>query len=395
MSAPTPPAQLLPDRLRLLDALRGLAALYVVFGHARYLLHEGLKEGYHLHPDAYGLWGKITVHALGIFGWGHEAVILFFVLSGFSIHLRYARENAGLGSAAQLNLPRYLWRRGKRLYPPLLLALGLTWGLDSLAAAWHWAIHPSLQSAPHDPKTLLGNLIFAMDNWGSTPFSCFGTDTPLWSLRYEAAFYLLYPVLWLINRRHPWITCGVALVPALVFALCPDLAATAPGLLRNPLELLPVWWLGGLLADIHTGRIRLPLAWLAGLALLLPLGIRFPGNTEALIPQPYATWLLGLAFFGVIAGTLAWHRILASWRGHEMLGKLGDCSYTLYVIHMPILAFIGGWLMSRNPGGHLPVSPIWVVPGVGLCILLAWLAHYAVEKPFMGGRKKKEPEAPQ
>lgn len=384
------------SRLRILDALRGMAALYVAVGHARYLLHEGLT-GFREHPEAYSLLQNAAVHALGCFGWGHEAVILFFVLSGFAIHLRHAREQAELGIHAQFRPGSYLWRRTKRLYPPLLLALALTFALDRLGMHAGWSIYNGRtphdminKSGPflHDGRTLIGNLSFAMDNWQQTPFAAYGTDKPLWSLRYEASFYLLYPLLWLANRRGAWLALGAALALALAFALSPSLKAT-PGLIRNPLELLLVWWLGGFLAEIFTGRVRLPMGWLAGFVLCLPLGLRLPGAESALFPEPCATWLLGLGFFGLIAAALAWRGTLARWRGIEMIGKLGDCSYTLYVIHMPVLVFIGGWLMSRAPDGRLPASPAWVLPGVALCVLLAWLAHFLVEKPFMGSGKKK------
>ena len=45
----------------------------------------------------------------------------------------------------------------------------------------------------------------------------------------------------------------------------------------------------------------------------------------------------------------------------EQLRPLGDCSYTLYVIHVPIVMFISGWLMSRSPTGALPTSFAWTL----------------------------------
>jgi peptidoglycan/LPS O-acetylase OafA/YrhL len=64
------------------------------------------------------------------------------------------------------------------------------------------------------------------------------------------------------------------------------------------------------------------------------------------------------------------------------LKPLGDMSYTLYISHMPILVFIGGWLMSRSPEGTLPESFGWMAVGAIVCLLVAWLAHFAVEVPF-------------
>ena len=90
------------DDLRFLDGLRGLAALYVMIGHARWLLWEGYSEGYLQHPDSYSQAGKALVYFFSIFRYGREAVLFFFVLSGFVIHLRYARKlKAEVGSPSR------------------------------------------------------------------------------------------------------------------------------------------------------------------------------------------------------------------------------------------------------------------------------------------------------
>src|SRR6516164_10849165 len=116
------------SRLAFLDGLRGLAAFYVMVGHARWLLWEGYSDGYKLHPERYSTMGKIIVHLLSAFRWGHEAVIFFFVLSGFVIHLRYAAGLAN-GSRDRFDFWPYFVRRARRLYPPLLAALAVTFGL--------------------------------------------------------------------------------------------------------------------------------------------------------------------------------------------------------------------------------------------------------------------------
>ena len=80
------------EKLLVLDSLRGFAAIYVMVGHARALLWEGYSDGYLKHPEDYSLSGKLIVYLLGAFNHGHEAVMLFFVLSGFLIHLNNGRR---------------------------------------------------------------------------------------------------------------------------------------------------------------------------------------------------------------------------------------------------------------------------------------------------------------
>ena len=189
-------------KLLFLDGLRGLAALYVLVGHARWLLWEGFSTGYATHPDHYSLAGKLLVFGLALFRWGHEAVLFFFVLSGFVIHLRYA---TGLkrDPAYRFGFAGYLARRARRLYPPMLMALAITWTLDTLGARLqlptflHTSAYPVINAnigSDHSLRVLLRNLVFIMN-------PVFGSDGPLWSLNYEWYFYLLYPLVFLIERR--------------------------------------------------------------------------------------------------------------------------------------------------------------------------------------------------
>src|SRR5256885_1260576 len=103
--------------LRFLDGLRGLAAVYVMVGHVRWLLWEGYLDGYTKHPELYPLPAKILVYFFLLFSFGHQAVLLFFVLSGFLIHLRYARQLKENPTSARFDWRSYLFRRAKRLYP--------------------------------------------------------------------------------------------------------------------------------------------------------------------------------------------------------------------------------------------------------------------------------------
>src|SRR5260221_7151810 len=84
-SAPGPAATAraaIPDT-RFLDGLRALAAFYVLVHHALWLARS---------TPATGTWAKVLAVLSLAFKHGHAAVIFFFVLSGFVIHLRYAKH---------------------------------------------------------------------------------------------------------------------------------------------------------------------------------------------------------------------------------------------------------------------------------------------------------------
>jgi peptidoglycan/LPS O-acetylase OafA/YrhL len=370
-------------KLLFLDGLRGLAALYVLVGHARWLLWEGYSEGYRLHPEHYSLAGKLLVFALSLFRWGHEAVLFFFVLSGFVIHLRYA---TGLkrDPAYPFGFLGYLARRARRLYPPLLVALAITWGLDTLGVrlqlppALHTTAYPVINAnigSDHSLRALLRNLIFIMQ-------PVFGSDGPLWSLNYEWYFYLLYPLVFLIDRRSI-LAASLVLVAlsAVGFApIWPDSLVW----LRGVFQLMIVWWLGALLADGFARRLAIRykrLAWL----MLAPLALRL-GPWMA----PWHDLLMGVTFTGVIASCLALQDRGWSLEGLARLQPLGEMSYTLYVVHFPVLVFVSGLVMKQN-AGSLPEHFGWVALAVGSCLALGWALHFLTERPFLP-RPTRPPE---
>ena len=379
------------NRLVFLDGLRGLAAFYVLVFHARWLLWEGYLTGYVTHPDHYSLVGKVLAHVFLAFSYGHQMVMLFFVLSGFVIHLRYATRLKQQDSA-RFGWRAYVWRRAKRLYPPLLFTMILTFGLDQLGKVWGFPIYSmptvlNLDIRPiHDPLTAVGNLLFTM----SVYVAPWGMNGALWSLAYEWWFYMIYPIFWWLTRRSIPVANGT-MAALYVLSFFPALWPVA--LFRVVFSAMLAWWFGVLLADIYVGRYKLPLWKIAPASFLLialaPLTILAPPQLPAL--QVVEDTLWALAFAGVVAGLMAWKNRGGSLSLLERLKPLGDMSYTLYVIHFPILIFISGWLMSRSPTQALPENTGWVFVGMGICLGTAYLAHFFTETPFIRSRPASRP----
>jgi len=380
-----------------LDGFRGLSALYIVIHHARYLLHEGYSEGYQLHPQLYNALQKAGMYGLALFGYGHQMVLFFFVLSGFVIHLRYAKQLKAQSLSARFDVGHYFWRRARRLYPPLLFALALTFALDQWGMHLGFAVYgghtPSvlINSTIHPDHrigTFLGNLMFLMDRHiagqAQNYVPVFGTDDPLWSLRYEAWFYSLYPIFWWMTRRSTVISTTSMLV---LFGL-----SFVPGiwpvmLLRDIFEMMLVWWLGALLAEIYAGRLSIRWKWLVPL-MLSPVAMALhPGAAIESV-------LWGLGFCGLISAGFALQEAGWTLRPINRLQFLGDMSYSLYVMHMPILVFVSGWLMTRTPDGTLPhhFGPMMLIcAGV---LVFAYAVHWIVEQPFIrsSGKKRVSPQ---
>lgn len=374
------PAGIAPETkidLRVLDGIRGLAAAYVMVGHARWLLWEG-NAAFGAHARSYGVVNWALAYGSAAFRYGYEAVILFFVLSGLVIHLRYARDLAVRPEQAAFDVRSYLRRRARRLYPPLFLAVAVTWLLDGVGAHLGFPIYRgdtpyvmiNANIVPHhDWRTLGGNLVFLMGAYVPT----FGTNGPLWSLKYEAWFYLTYPLVWLIGRRS---VARATLLLASAFVLS-ALGGEWPGVLVwQVASKMFVWWLGALLAEGIAGRIAMRWGHLGLLGLMIPV-LPFLNLSE------WAKDLLwGLGFFGCFATLFALQ--VRGWRFRALsnLRWLGGMSYTLYVVHFPILVILSGWLMTRSPDHELPGHFGWVCVGVCASLALSWGAHLLIERPF-------------
>jgi peptidoglycan/LPS O-acetylase OafA/YrhL len=286
-----------------------------------------------------------------------------------------------------------MYRRLRRLYPPLLAALALTFALDSLGRHlgydiyFHKTPYPNVNQAVRDysTTTLVGNAFFLTQ----LTVPEYGSNGPLWSLALEWWFYLLYPLLLLINRKSVAATTTLVMA-GYVATFFPSYwpAATPFVLLRSVLVYLPAWWVGALLAEIHSGRLRGGFVPLIPLILLLATG----SIQSHLFPQPTAAWTdrfyaivtiasaLGVA--GLFALLFELQRLGASLHPLENLGSLGDMSYTLYVTHHPILVFLAGWFMSRSIDHHMPHTLLFAIPAIMLATIVAWLMHLVVEKPF-------------
>ena len=232
--------------LRSLDALRGLLATYVVFHHARWLLWAGNSAWIQSpHPA----WANALAYSSAVFRYGHEAVMVFFALSGFFIHLRVARKLAA-GAEARVEVGRFYAHVQHRLLGPYIGALLITIVLDSIGRHFF----PVLYSATQGDALL--DSLFARKDFSVqavVPAFCllpaalghdFGTNGPLWSLAYEVVYYLLYPYWCWLRQRGGILAYGV--VPAFCLALP---FVSAPGFLASVLSHYPIWLAGAGLAE--------------------------------------------------------------------------------------------------------------------------------------------------
>lgn len=363
------------NNLLFLDGLRGIAAFYVMTGHARWLLWEG-HDFYLVNHAKYSLVDKVLMYFFSMFKFGHEFVLFFFVLSGFVIHLKYAKK-LKQNSSFSFDKREYFYKRIKRIYPPFIFALLLTALMDYAGNKINPAIyagntpyflinrdigHPS-----HAVKTFIGNIFFLYRQYVPT----FGTNGPSWSLKYEWWFYLFYPVFLFFGKRNI-VYPTIALIVLYCFTIF--LPNWPLDIVREIFNGMLAWWLGVLLAEIFMGRINLPFKYVIPACLALSFGLAFKPIFHDLS--------IALLFSAILSLFL-----LLTERGNRLrllvgLKPIGDISYTLYITHFPILVFCSSLLMKHN-NGMLPTKSFFIIPGVAICLIAAYCFSFITERPFV------------
>jgi len=384
VSRPTAPRDKLD--LRTLDALRGVAALYVVVCHATALLWSGMNPA--------GRSGLAANVFHGLVDYSPVAVVLFFIISGFCIHYGKAHRLSHSAPASMplqtLNVRSFAVRRTLRLEPPLILALVITAICDIVGHHVNLGFYEGPKpdeinwlGDSHTLPTLVGNLGFQ----ASLSVPVFGTDSPLWSLGYEFWFYAFYPVLFLVTARYgPWKMFWLAAVGSILSALMSRVTDTW---MVYVLINWVVWASGAVLAEAYVGRIHLPgLRWagLLGLLAIPVLSQLFPYHLGGRGQPKDILW--GAAFVAVLAYVLLEpsprvKRLVE--HGARRLDWLGRISYWLYLVHVPLLALLAAWWHVSHPS--LPTGIELAVVGVSAALGLGWISWYLVERHFVSGRE--------
>ncbi|MBB3260936.1 peptidoglycan/LPS O-acetylase OafA/YrhL [Paraburkholderia bannensis] len=325
-----------PGLSTFLDLSRWFAALLVVVNHARALVLADFAAAASA-PGGAGAHGPM-LRALYFFtGLGHEAVVIFFVISGFLVGGSTLQRWQQRGP----DMRAYVSARASRIYTTLIPALIAGIALDSIGLRWFNAsgIYTTLPEPPiatityviastMNLPTFLGNLFMMQGVLTQT----LGSNGPLWSLACEWWYYCVfalgaYALTSAKGRRIGWATAACALV--VLFPLS--------------VMLWGIVWLIGVLTFrwVNSGAWRPhPLVGFALFALALAAS-RMTHGIGAIETNLFAAFardfVLSIAYAAALASAsrLAQALPLAAWH-HQ----LAEFSYTTYLFHFPALLLI-------------------------------------------------------
>jgi peptidoglycan/LPS O-acetylase OafA/YrhL len=375
-------------RLKAVDFLRGCASLAVV-------LHHAINYGNNI-PSESSWFTAIYV----ILNQGHLGVPMFFVISSFCIHLKWAKQRAGNG-AQTFQFIDFWKRRVHRLYPPYFVALCFSMALIVLAFILGKAVPlVSLYPAPRPKWMAMDFVAHLLMLHGLHPiFDKAGGNPPFWTLAREEYFYLMYFVLLLSRRKIGLISSVVGVfVLGIIFPFIMSFflseESTWWGVVTTSAIVLWIQWCLGMIAvEAYVGLLKLPNFLSSGY--WIPIWGTFAYLSETsfsrLSPVLWGmTFFTTLNFFVKIEKMGKWKSdfIILSW-----LTRVGVFSYSLYLVHNPARAIVkqllGPLSNTNSPFVYLVMATIMAVAGY----FRGKLFYFLIERHFLKYHSLKTPRA--
>lgn len=319
------------ERYIALDAMRGVAATLVLLAH---LSTIGLRET--------DIWRELDGTPLRLFWSGHQAVIFFFVLSGFSLFEMYSTMSG------KFVLWRFFAARIIRLYPAYISSIFLAMLIIGLLKYLDYSWPPQSVGIPLGGMTkeqFIGH-VFIVGFFDPNL-----VNSPIWSLVHEIRISLLFPLIYLIVRNSKLVWMGVlpisiSILMSMIFISkhgIYHIIMNHPALLDFVLTIhyATMFFLGAWQSK-YKSRItqeirhfRLPIFATATVCSLLTYAYGFDEH-----------WTQGYRFLGDLVVAVATMYFIAIGIEFPRIFNnrachfLGSVSYSLYLVHMPCIIFL-------------------------------------------------------
>ena len=351
------------------DAIRGLSALAVCAGHLRAAAFVDFGAA-----ENQGILQKLFY---GLTAFGHESVMVFFVLSGFFV------GGSVLKNVANFSVKSYAISRLTRLWLVLIPALLFTILIDLQLRSTSpdvlngfyykiWSSGPQTQTYSLSVTTFFGNIFFLQN----ITVPIFGSNSPLWSLANEFWYYLAFPSVLLLFTAKKSIKTRIA-------------ALTISMLLAMALSSLPLTVASGLLLGFFIWLMGVGVYYFKGFIgkygkyYLLPFVLLFIAALAHAKTQNSSHFLnpdIAVGFtFALMATALVnierprnLPNIL-----YKIVSWISDISYSLYLFHFPILMFLASIFHTRTqlqPDVRgICIYAVELSLLLGLCAVAWWL----------------------
>jgi peptidoglycan/LPS O-acetylase OafA/YrhL len=369
--------------LNYLDGIRGIASLYVVFVHVEPSIGEQL-------PAFWSLFEKTLRY-------GAFSVVIFIVLSGYVLMLPVVRSQKGHLSGSLID---YIKRRSRRILPPyyaaLFLSLLLALAIFMLEKFTDFQWNKVAGEGPFSPHFSLIDVVSHLLLFHNLSSSTYLTiNPPMWSVATEWQLYFLFPLLLLpIWRRF-----GLFSVVIAAFAI-----GIAPFYTLNGFSISASSWFLGLFA--------------LGMA---AADIGFSQKPKLIAMRNSLRWDMLAIFFTIIAFLTEWKQLgLEIWIGQSLFGlaaaclfiyctklltegknlphfmqllehplivRLGAFSYSLYLIHGPVLVLVRYFLFNLSMSPFMFAAMSYLL-GMLMSLLIAYWFYLIFEQPLMSGLSK-------
>ena len=360
-------------RLGVLDGLRGIAVLLVLW--------------YHVWEIS---WLPAPLQSIQFIPeTGFAGVDLFFFISGFVITYPFIKARANNDDPPAWG--HFAYRRAMKIVPSYVLCI-------VVLIAIGYAHFSSFGEAARQVGT---HLLFIHTWW---PDTYGGINGVLWTLAVEVEFYAVFPLVWWLFSRNPWVTAGAMIFAALAFRSYAQgccLHTSAPLLINNLPGYLDTFAFGMISAHLyvtwHERSRTLPRQVLATIAAIAGFAffILLLQNLWAMraIPDWSTVWqihnrtLVGAAFvlmgLGSLLGLTAWKRVIAN----PVLLFFAIISYNLYLYHQAVARLLLAWHIPPYRGTDQHADAQWeltyTVVAFVVTIAQAALVTYAFERPLL------------
>jgi peptidoglycan/LPS O-acetylase OafA/YrhL len=358
-----------------IDALRGIAAIIVLISHVSLFGLYGYEHVLAKWPPTRLLWS------------GHQAVILFFVISGFALYLLFEQMAAVRGRWLKFIAVRFL-----RLYPPYLASLVLALLVLKAPALFGMAAPPNspvIANGHLTAGTLFGHLLMIGQ------FDVEAINPPIWTLVYEARLSLLFPLIYLAVAKGGCRTLAVLggiWVAGICYTAAHDLdflpeGGPIPYTIRRTVDLSLMFFVGAIIAKyrlqiarwMSTRRpsVLVALSGLAVFVFMYSFGydwVEWTSESVRHIAEEFTA--AASAFFVALA------IFMPAPRKRGVPAFFGNISYSLYLVHQ--VAIMAVVLLLY---GQYPAPLMWVI-SIAASIGLAWLFYLAIEKPSKAASRR-------